>query len=82
MHAQLLRCVQLFVISWAVAHRLLCPWDSPGKGTPVVAIPFSRDQTQVFLTQRLTRSPTLQADSLLSEPLNDQRYLQVIYLMS
>ena len=47
-----------------------------------VAIPFSRDQIQVFLTQRLTRSPALQADSLLSEPLNEQRYLQMIYLMS
>ena len=23
--------VQLFAIVWTVAHRLLCPWDSPGK---------------------------------------------------
>ena len=36
--------------------RLLCPWDSPGKNTGVVAIPFSRgssqpsDQTQVSHT--------------------------------
>ena len=27
------RCVRLFVISWTVAHRLLCAWDFPGKNT-------------------------------------------------
>ena len=27
--------VELFVILWAVAPRLLCPWDSPGKNTGV-----------------------------------------------
>ena len=30
-----LSCVRLYVASWTVAptrlHRLLCPWDSPGK---------------------------------------------------
>ena len=36
-----------------ITSRLLCPWNSPGKNTRVVAIPFSRrsswhrDQTQV-----------------------------------
>ena len=27
--------VQLFVTPWTVAHRLLCPWNSPGKSTGV-----------------------------------------------
>ena len=27
--------VQLFLTLWIVAHRLLCPWDSPGKNTAV-----------------------------------------------
>ena len=29
-----------------VAHRLLCPWDSPGKNSGVVTIPFSRGSSQ------------------------------------
>ena len=36
-------CVQLFVTLWTVAHRLLCPWDSPGKNTGVGAIRLPRD---------------------------------------
>ena len=28
-------CVQLFVIFWTIATRLLYPWDSPGKNTGV-----------------------------------------------
>ena len=32
---QSLNCVQLFVTPWTVAHRLLCPWNSPGKNTGV-----------------------------------------------
>ena len=31
--------VQLFLTLWIVAHRILCPWDSPGKNTAVVAKP-------------------------------------------
>ena len=27
--------VRLFVIPWAIATRLLCPWDSSGKNTGV-----------------------------------------------
>ena len=27
--------VRLFETPWAVAARLLCPWDSPGKNTGV-----------------------------------------------
>ena len=30
-----LNCVWLFATPWSVAHRLLCPWDSPGKNTGV-----------------------------------------------
>ena len=44
----------------------LCLWNSPGKNTGVVAISFSRDLPDPGF--RL-RSPALQADSLLSEPL-------------
>ena len=33
--AQSLSHVQLFVIQWTVATRLLCPWDSPGKNIGV-----------------------------------------------
>ena len=44
----------------------LCLWNSPGKNTGVVAISFSRDPPDPGF--RL-RSPALQADSLLSEPL-------------
>ena len=28
-------CVWLFATLWTVVHRLLCPWDSPGKNTGV-----------------------------------------------
>ena len=28
-------CIWLFATLWTVAHRLLCPWDSPGKSTGV-----------------------------------------------
>ena len=34
--------VRLFATPWKVAHQALCPWDSPGKNTGVVCIPFSR----------------------------------------
>ena len=30
---KLLSCVLLFLTGWTVAHRLLCPWDSPSKNT-------------------------------------------------
>ena len=35
MHARLLNCVWLFVTPWTVAHKLLCPWNFPGKNTGV-----------------------------------------------
>ena len=33
--AKSLSCVRFFVTLWIVAHRLLCPWDFPGKNTAV-----------------------------------------------
>ena len=33
--AELLSRVRLFASLWTVGHRLLCPWDSPGKNTGV-----------------------------------------------
>ena len=31
--------VWLFVTPWTVAHRVLCPWDSPGKNTGGSGLP-------------------------------------------
>ena len=50
MHAQLLICVQLFVTPWAVAARLVCPWDFPGKNTGVGCHFLLQ---RIFLTQGL-----------------------------
>ena len=36
----------LFATSCTVAHRLLCPWNSPGKILEWVAIPFSGGSSQ------------------------------------
>ena len=36
-----------FVTPWAVATRLLCPWNFPGKNIGVVAISFSRGTSQL-----------------------------------
>ena len=44
--------------------RLLCPWNSPGKSTEVGCIPFPGDLPNPGIE---LRSPTLQADSSLSE---------------
>ena len=53
--------VLLFVTPWTGAHRLLCPWDSPGKNTGVGCHAFLQG---IFPTQGLEpRSLTLQADS-------------------
>ena len=64
------KCVGFSVVSdsatpWTVAARLLCPWDSPGKNTVWVAIPFSRDLPKPGSEPG---SSALQADSLPSEP--------------
>ena len=40
--AKSLSRVWLCVTPWTVAPRLLCPWDSPGKGTAVGCMPSSR----------------------------------------
>ena len=50
--------------------RLLCPWNSPGKNTGVGSHSLLQG---IFLSQGSEpgikpRSPTLQGDSLLSEP--------------
>ena len=34
------------VTPWTVTARLLCPWDSPGKNTGVVAMPSSRGSSR------------------------------------
>ena len=38
--------VRLFATPWIVAHRLLCPWDSPGKNTGVGCTSFSRGSSR------------------------------------
>ena len=48
--AQSLSCGQLFVTPWAVAHRLLCPWDSPGKN---IGVGCQFLLQGILLTQRL-----------------------------
>ena len=40
--------VRLFMTLWAVAHRLLCPWDSPGENTGVGCHALFQG---IFLTQ-------------------------------
>ena len=34
--------VRLFASPWTAAHKLLCPWDFPGKSTGVGAAAFSK----------------------------------------
>ena len=64
--AQLLSPIQPFVTPWTVTRRLLCPRDSPGKNTGVGC--HSLPQGNLPNPGIKPRSPTLQADSLLSEP--------------
>ena len=50
-HAEVQTCeslsrVWLLTASCTVAHRLLCPWDSPGKNTGVGCIFYSRGSSQ------------------------------------
>ena len=52
--------------------RLLCPWDSPGKHTGVGHHALLQG---IFPTQDPTRSPALQADSLVSEPPGEPKVL-------
>ena len=42
--------VRLFVTPWTVAHRFLCPWNSPGKNTGAGSHSFLQG---IFPTQRL-----------------------------
>ena len=57
--------VWLFVTPWTVACQILCPWNSPTRILEWVAIHFSRVSSQ---PRNEPISPTLQADSLSSEP--------------
>jgi len=51
--------------------------DFPGKSTGVVALPYSRESSQ---PRDQTHVPTLQADSLLSEPPGFKLELTKIYI--
>ena len=50
---------------WTIAHKLLCPWDSPGKNTGVRSHSLLRGSSR---PRDQTPSPTLKADSLPYEP--------------
>ena len=64
--AQSLSCVQLFVTPWTEAHQaLLSMGILQARILEWVAMPSSRESSQ---PTDQTRSPTLQADSLPSEP--------------
>ena len=56
--------VRLFVTSWTVAHRLLCPWDSPGTNTRVGSHSLLQ---KIFLTQG-SNPGLLHCRQTLSEP--------------
>ena len=57
MEVKSLSRVQLFVMPWTIATRLLCPWDFPGKNTGVgLPFPSSGDLPD---PGREPRSPTL-----------------------
>ena len=49
---------------WTVAHRLLCPWNSPVKNTGVGSHSLLQE---IFLTQGLNPAPLPGANSLPSE---------------
>ena len=51
-------------VTWTVAVRLLCPWNSPGKNTGVVPFPSPGDLPDPGIEHE---SPTVQTDSLPSE---------------
>ena len=66
MLARVLCCfshVQLFAALWTIAHRFLCPWDSPGKNYwSVLSCPPPEDLPHPGIEPT---SPALQADSSL-----------------
>ena len=56
-----------FVTLWTVAHRLLCPWDFPGKNTGESGLPFPSPGD--FPNPGMEPgSPVLQEDSLPTKP--------------
>ena len=64
---QLLSHVWFFVTPWAIADRLLCPWNSPGKNTGMGGLPLPSPGDPPNPGTE-PGSPALQADSSLSEP--------------
>ena len=65
------------VVSYSVTPGLwparpLCPWDSPGRNAGVGHHALLQG---IFPTQDPTRSPALQADSLVSEPPGEPKVL-------
>ena len=61
---QSLSCVRLFVTSWTVPTRLLCPWDSPGRNTGVGC-----HWVEIFPTQGPNPGLPHCRHSLLTKPL-------------
>ena len=61
--------VRLFATPWIAAHRLLCPWDFPGKNTGVGCHCLLQG---IFLIREsnpgLPHRGQAQADALTSEP--------------
>ena len=53
------KSLQLCTVRRTVAPRLLCPWDSPGKDTGVVAMPSSRDLPNLGTESESLTSPAL-----------------------
>ena len=54
-------------------HRLYSPWNSPGQNTGVDSFPFSKDLPNPGIEPR---SPSLQVDSLPTEPQGSPRVLE------
>ena len=73
---QFLSRVQLFVISWTVAARLLFPWDFPGKNAEVGShfllwgIFPAQEWNQRLLHRQVDSSPVTHQEGLSSLLLN------------
>jgi len=55
------------VTPWTVAHKLLCPWGSPGKNP--CGLPFPIPGADPRIKPLSLEFPALQVDSLLLEDL-------------
>ena len=76
--SQSLSCLQLFVTSWTIATRLLCPWNFPGKNTGGVATSFCRGSSQPGIETMSPASPS-QADGFFITVLCYQ--LSILYIV-